>query len=169
MPLFVMGLTGQAVVVDDMVHDAGERVIYRAQVGLLVALPGLGIHIAHQLRLPCQHVGWRDVAQAHIAEERQDLIANDGFLGAPGIELEPGYNVGLVDLKEVAKLHGCRTSCLHQKVALPLGRIGLTRKAALSLFVSLPRQVLTIPALDGVDAVLLLAHRQSTLSWQKIL
>lgn len=84
-------------------------------------------------------------------------VSDDVLVETPGVELEPGHDVCLVNQEEVGELHGGRTGDRCEEVTLPLHDIRLVCKAALGLLAALAGQALTVPTLDGVGAVLLFA------------
>lgn len=155
------GVGGKSVEAHRMVEHGGEDVVYGPEVRLLVGLSRLRIDTCDKPRLPLQHVGGRYVAERLVAEVRQDLVPDDVLLRAPRVALQARKHVGLVHLAVVGELHGRRASGLHEEVALPSDGVRLLLEAPLGLLVALARQLLAVPALDGVRPVLLLAHRHA--------
>jgi len=105
-------------------HRPFARAGYR--VGLTVILEEvLAVAFSHfpDLVLPAHDVLGRDLRQLPLGKVRQNLLFDDALLGEPGVELQLGLNVPLIESNEALKGHVHIGLLLHQK--LPFPRLGL--------------------------------------------
>lgn len=96
------GALSQAVVLDCVVEDGAQLVVYGSQIGAVVRLP-LVVVRAHHSVLLVNHVfflGGGDVAHPLRLEEQRYLRVDDVLLGEPGVELELWPHVCGVPLHE---------------------------------------------------------------------
>ena len=140
-----------------MVEHAGKLVAHGAQVGVRVGLSVL-VAVKKQLRLPFEDVSRHDVAELHLAEERQDLGLDDLLLGPPRVQLQMGHAVLAVELVEVMHPHVRRAILTRDECALPGLRLALGGEAALVLALALAPPVLVSNA-DFPSAVFGLGYR----------
>lgn len=104
LPGLAGGVHGQVVVAASVVEHAGKLVADGSQIGVRVGLSVL-VAVKQQPGLPFEDVSRHDVAQLHLAEERQDLGLDGLLLGPPRVELQMRHAVLAVELVEVMHPH----------------------------------------------------------------
>ena len=140
------GALSQAVVLDRVVEDGAQLVVYGSQVGAAVRLP-LVVVRAHHPVLPVNHVFGGDVAHPLRPEERHYLRADDVLLGEPGVELEPWPHVFGVPLHERLEGHRHGPVGRGQEISLPHQGIALGREPPFHLVLAVAVDVAVV-ALD---------------------
>lgn len=140
------GALSQAVVLDRVVEDGAQLVVYGSQVGAAVRLP-LVVVRAHHPVLPVNHVFGGDVAHPLRPEERHYLRADDVLLGEPGVELEPWPHVFGVPLHERLEGHRHGPVGRGQEISLPRQGIALGREPPFHLVLAVAVDVAVV-ALD---------------------
>lgn len=157
LPGFGYGVHRQVVVAAGVVEHAGKLVAHGSQIGVRVGLSVL-VAVEQQLGLPLEDVCRHDVAELHLAEERQDLGLDDLLLGPPRVELQMGHAVLAIELVEVMHPHVRRAVLSGEERALPGLRLALGGEAALVLALALALPVL-VPNADFPSAVFSLGYR----------
>ena len=113
-----------------MVEDRAELGMYRLEVHRRIGLPVLVPAVQH-LVLPGQDVLRLNLRNLALAEVRQQLRADDVFLGVPGVLLDAALHVGGIDLHKAGKGHIEIALRLVHLLALPGQRLSLGGKPAL--------------------------------------
>ena len=157
LPGLAYGVHGQVVVAAGVVEHAGKLVAHGSQIGVRVGLSVL-VAVEQQLGLPLEDVCRHDVAELHLAEERQDLGLDDLLLGPPCVELQMGHAVLAVEPVEVMHPHVRRAILTRDERALPGLRLAFGGEAALVLALALALPVLA-PDADFPSAVFGLGYR----------
>lgn len=106
---------------------------------------------------PAHHVCGLDVAEAHLAEERKDVLVDNGILGELGADSQPRiYVTGVHSLNE--SLDGDLDALVarREEVALPSHSLLLGDEPALRFLVALSHGV-AVPSLDRPGPALLVA------------
>lgn len=146
------GTLSQAVVLDGVVEDGAQLVVYGSQVGAAVRF-SLVVVRAHHLVLPVHHVFGGDVAHPLGSEEWHYLRADDVLFGEPGVELEPWSHVFGVPLHECLEGHRHGPVGAGQELRLPCQRLSFGREPSLHLVLAVTVDVAVI-ALDVPGASL---------------
>ena len=146
------GTLSQAVVLDGVVEDGAQLVVYGSQVGAAVRF-SLVVVRAHHLVLPVHHVFGGDVAHPLGSEEWHYLRADDVLFGEPGVELEPWSHVFGVPLHECLEGHRHGPVGAGQELRLPCQRLSFGREPSLHLVLAVAVDVAVI-ALDVPGASL---------------
>ena len=89
------------------------------------------------LVLPAHNVLGRDLRQLPLGKIGQDLLFYDALLGKPGVELQLGLNVPLIESNEALKGHVHIGLLFHQELSFPLQRFSLGGKTTLELLLAL--------------------------------
>ena len=88
------------------------------------------------LVLPAHDVLGRNFRQLPLGKIGQDLLFDDALLGEPGVELQLGLNVPLIESNEALKGHVHIGLLFHQELPFPFQRFSLGGKAALELLLA---------------------------------
>ena len=149
---------------DGMVEQAAELVVQRLQVGLGEGLAFFVGHGAHFI-LPVDHILGRDLGKLLFSEIGQDLLLNDALFGLPGVQLDPGLDILLVQLREALEGHIDVGLLLHQEFPLPGLGFALGGEAALHflLALTLPVGIAELHKPGAVFFVLEYTHGYSSL------
>ena len=127
-----------------MVQDRHQLVMNTLEIGRRVGLL-LFIPVGQQLILPGNDVPGFDFAEHLLAKGGEDLRPDHVFLTQPGVFLQTGPNVMLIQLQKGFKGHVRISIGLQLEVALPLLRFPLSGKAP---FAFLPLHTLPVVVPD---------------------
>ena len=118
-----------------MVENGAKLVVNCLQVSFrqrfAVAVPQLPNFI-----LPTDNVLCRDFRKFSIRKIGEDLFLDDTLLGKPGIELQLGFNVLLIESNKTLKGHVHISLFFHQELPFPFQRFSLGGKATLELLLA---------------------------------
>ena len=80
------------------------------------------------LVLPAHNVLGRDLRQLPLGKIGQDLLFYDALLGKPGVELQLGLNIPLIESNEALEGHVYIGLLLHQELSFPFQRFSFGGK-----------------------------------------
>ena len=115
------------------------------------------------LVLPAHNVLGRDLRQLPLGKIGQDLLFYDALLGKPGVELQLGLNIPLIESNEAPKGHVHIGLLFHQELSFPLQRFSLGGKTTLELLLALTLLV-GVAELHIPGAVVLVLERRHNYS-----
>lgn len=130
------GIAGEAVVADGVVEQGTHLVVHILQIGAGVGL-AVGVRQLPHFILPADDVSGCDVRELPLAQVGQDLGLDETFLVEPGVELQFGLDICLVELVEALQGHAKVGLFLHQKLPFPIQSLPLGGKAPLQLLLPL--------------------------------
>ncbi len=147
----------QAVKSGCVVENGAELIVNRFQVSFR---QGLSVTVPHlpDLVLPAHDVLGCDLRQLPLGKIGQDLLFDDALLGEPGVELQLGLNVPLIESNKALKGHVHIGLFLHQELPFPFQRLPLGGKAPFELLLALTLPV-CVAELHIPSAVVLVLER----------
>ncbi len=140
-----------------MVENGAKLIVNRLKVGFgqrfAVTVPHFPDFV-----LPAHNVLGCDLRKLPLGKIGQDLLFDDALLGEPGIELQLGLNVPLIEGDEALKGHVHIGLLLHQELPFPFQRLSLGGKAPFELLLALTLPV-GVAELHIPGAVILVLER----------
>ena len=115
------------------------------------------------LVLPAHNVLSRNLRQLPLGKIGQEFLFYDALLGKPGIELQLGLNVPLIESNEALKGHVYIGLLFHQELSFPFQRLSLGGKAPFEFLLALSLPV-GIAELHIPGAVVLVLERRHNYS-----
>lgn len=98
------GVFSEVVILDLMIEDGAELIVDGFEIYGRKGLAFL-VLIVHQLVLPCDDLLGGNAAHLQLTEIRDELGADDVFLGCPSVFLDAGFHICGVLLEEALKCH----------------------------------------------------------------
>ena len=146
-----------------MVKEGAQLIVDGFEIGGGIGL-SFGVCQLPDRVLPIHHILGGDFRQFPLSKIRQDFLLDDTLFCQPGVQLQLGLHVLLIELGEALKGHVHIGLLLHQE--LPLPRLGLLfgGKATLQLLLalSLPVRIAELDVPSAVGLVLKRRHRLIT-------
>ena len=115
-----------------MVEDTRELIVQVFQVGLRIGF-AVFVTVTEQFILPRQHIPCLNILHGLLPEIGQYLRLDDTSLMLPGVLLQTGFHVLLIQLVEVLEQHIEVAALLEKKSALPILSLTLCLEATLIL------------------------------------
>ena len=126
----------QTVKPGSVVENGAKLIVNRFQIGfgqwLAVTVPHFPDFV-----LPAHNVLGRDLRQLPLSKIGKDLLFDDALLGKPGVELQLGLNIPLIEGDEALKGHVHIGLLFHQELPFPFQRLPLSCKAPFELLLAL--------------------------------
>ena len=105
-----------------MVKEGAQLIVDGFEIGRGIGL-SFGVRQPPDCVLPIHHVLGGDFRQLPLSKIRQDFLLDDTLFCQPGVQLQLGLHVLLIELGETLKGHIYVGLLLHKE--LPLPRLGL--------------------------------------------